>query len=79
MADLYKIQYANNTLTYPGWNGFLQYENPMVGYPITYLADDHVHVTGATIYTPGDEGITLDSGYDTYYRISGYDITGILP
>ena len=25
MADLYKIQYANNTLTYPGWNGFLQY------------------------------------------------------
>ena len=27
MADLYKIQYANNTLTYPGWNGFLQYEN----------------------------------------------------
>lgn len=24
MADLYKIQYANNTLTYPGWNGYLQ-------------------------------------------------------
>lgn len=27
MADLYKLQYANNTLTYPGWGGFLQYEN----------------------------------------------------
>lgn len=25
MADLYKIQYANNTLTYPGWNGYVGY------------------------------------------------------
>lgn len=46
------------------------------GYPITYLADDHVSVTGNPMYFPGSEGITLDSGYDTYYRISGYDITG---
>lgn len=45
------------------------------GYPITYLSDDHVHLTGDSIYIPGSEGITLDSGYDTYYRISGYDIT----
>jgi hypothetical protein len=46
------------------------------GYPITYLSDDHVHLSGDTIYIPGSEGITLYSGYDTYYRISGYDITG---
>lgn len=26
MADLYKLQYANNTLTYPGWGGFVGYE-----------------------------------------------------
>ena len=76
MADLYKLQFANNTLTYPGWNGFLQYEDPMAGYPITYLSDEHVSLTGDPIYVPGSEGITLDSGYDTYYRISGYDITG---
>lgn len=44
------------------------------GYPITYLSDEHVHLTGDQIYVPGSEGITLDSGYDTYYRISGYDI-----
>ena len=47
-----------------------------VGFPVTYLSDDHVHLTGDAIYIPGSEGITLDSGYDTYYRISGYDITG---
>lgn len=46
------------------------------GYPITYLSDEHVSLTGDQIYIPGSEGITLDSGYDTYYRISGYDITG---
>lgn len=44
------------------------------GYPITYLSDDHVSLTGDQIYIPGQSGITLDSGYDTYYRISGYDI-----
>jgi hypothetical protein len=45
------------------------------GYPITYLSDEHVSVTGDDLYIPGTEGITLDSGYDAYYRISGYDIT----
>ena len=47
-----------------------------VGFPITYLSDEHVSLTGDQIYIPGQSGITLDSGYDTYYRISGYDITG---
>ena len=75
MSDIYKLQYANNTLTYPGWNGYVGYEKP-AGYPITYLSDDHVSLTGdTTIFIPGSEGITLDSGYDAYYRISGYDIT----
>ena len=47
------------------------------GYPITYLSDDHVQCTGdTTIYIPGGTGITLHTGYDTYYRISGYDVTG---
>lgn len=47
------------------------------GFPVTYLSDPHVSLTGdVQIYIPGTEGITLDSGYDTYYRISGYDITG---
>jgi hypothetical protein len=45
-----------------------------VGFPITYLSDEHVSLTGDQIYIPGQSGITLDSGYDTYYRISGYDI-----
>lgn len=27
MADLYKLQYANNTLTYPGWGGYCSFVN----------------------------------------------------
>jgi len=47
------------------------------GYPITYLSDDHVQCTGdVSIYIPGGTGITLQTGYDQYYRISGYDVTG---
>lgn len=74
MSDMYKLQYDGMTLAYPGWNGYVCYEKP-VGYPITYLSDEHVSVTGDSIYIPGSEGITLQSSYDTYYRISGYDIT----
>lgn len=75
MSDIYKLQYGGMTLAYPGWNGYVGYEKP-TGYPITYLSDEHVSVTGEQLYIPGQPGITLDSGYDTYYRISGYDISG---
>ena len=74
MSDIYKLQYDGMTLAYPGWNGYVCYEKPD-GYPITYLSDEHVSITGDSIYIPGSEGITLQSSYDTYYRISGYDIT----
>jgi len=46
------------------------------GFPITYESDEHVSITGDNIYIPGSTGITLQTGYDTYYRISGYEVTG---
>jgi len=56
MADLYKIQYANNTLTYPGWNGFLQYENkavPFQRYEITlFKSDNGLGVSAGTLSQP---------------------------
>lgn len=46
-----------------------------VGFPVTYLTDEHVQCTGdTTIYIPGGTGITLETGYDPYYRISGYEV-----
>ena len=47
------------------------------GFPVTYLSDEHVRCSSdVSIYIPGGTGITLETGYDTYYRISGYDVTG---
>jgi len=45
-----------------------------VGFPITYLADEHVSVDGPSIYIPGGTGVQLQSSYDPYYRID-YEIT----
>lgn len=45
-----------------------------VGFPVTYLSDEHVSVDGPSIYIPGGTGLQLQSSYDPYYRID-YEIT----
>lgn len=46
-------------------------------YPITYENDGHGTLTGDTdLYIPGGTGITLSTSYNTYYRFSGYEVTG---
>ena len=66
-ATGFKFMFTGSDVTAQG-------EYTDAGFPVTYLADEHVSLTGDQIYIPGQSGITLDSGYDTYYRISGYDI-----
>ena len=46
------------------------------GYPITYIVETGGSLTGDQIYIPGSTGITLQTAYDTYYRFSGYEVTG---
>lgn len=47
------------------------------GYPITYETTVGGSCTGdTTIYIPGGTGITLQTAYNTYYRLSGYEVTG---
>lgn len=47
------------------------------GFPVTYEASEGGTFTGDTdIFVPGSEGIQLTTAYDTYYRFSGYDVTG---
>lgn len=63
--------------TFTGSDVTAQGEYTDTGFPVTYLADKHVQCTGdITLYIPGGTGITLETGYDPYYRISGYDVTG---
>ena len=47
------------------------------GYPITYIVETGGTLTGDTdIFIPGGTGVTLATSYDTYYRFSGYEVTG---
>ena len=47
-----------------------------VGFPITYESTEGGSLEGDPVFIPGSTGITLNSVYDTYYRLSGYDVTG---
>lgn len=47
------------------------------GYPITYETTVGGSCTGdVAIFIPGSDGIQLQTAYDTYYRLSGYEVTG---
>lgn len=47
------------------------------GYPITYIVETGGTFTGDTdIFIPGSEGIQLTTSYNTYWRFSGYEVTG---
>ena len=56
MSDVYKLQFANNTLIYPGWNGFLQYENNVFPYQRYELqifkSDTGMGVSAGTVSQP---------------------------
>lgn len=75
MSDIYKLQYANNTLTYPGWNGYVSYEvQPFK--TLTLLNSEGGTLTANTLTGyPGDT-INLSTSYNTYWRFSGYQLTG---
>lgn len=76
MADIYKLQYMNNTLTYPGWNGYVQYEDAPSYYTLTLQTDGHGTLIATTLTGyPGDT-ITLSPTYNTYYRFNNYSVTG---
>ena len=67
---------TGNKFTFVGENVTAEGLYTDQGFPITYLADDHVTVTGESIYIPGSTGITLQTTHNDYYRISGYEVTG---
>jgi len=74
MPDTYKLQYDGMTLTYPGWGGYLAYDN-ITPYNITYTNDGHGTVTGPLTAYGGDI-VTLTSTPNQYYTSNGYDVTG---
>lgn len=76
MADTYKLQYDGMTLTYPSWDGCVSYEAAPAFKTLTLY-----HSEGGTLTAneltgyPGDT-INLSTAYNTYWRFSGYQLTG---
>ena len=76
MSDIYKLQYNGMTLAYPGWNGYVSYEAAPAFKTLTLCASNGGTLTADTITgMPGDT-IELAPTYDTYWRLSGYEVYG---
>lgn len=56
MADTYKLQYDGMTLTYPGWNGYVSWENtkfPIQRYEISlFKSSNGLGVSAGTVSMP---------------------------
>lgn len=76
MSDIYKLQYNNMTLTFPGWNGAVSYEAAPAFKTLTLCASEGGTITATSITgLPGDT-VTLSTAYNTYWRFSGYAKAG---
>ena len=76
MSDIYKLQYNGMTLAYPGWNGYVGYDNVPKFKTLTLYASEGGTVTASVLTgMPGDTA-QITTAYDTYYRFSGYDTAG---
>ena len=76
MSDIYKLQYNGMTLAYPGWNGYVSYESAPAFKTLSLCASYGGTLTADTITgMPGDT-IELAPTYDTYWRLSGYEVYG---
>lgn len=76
MSDTYKLQYNGMTLAYPGWNGYVGYDNVPAFKTLTLCASEGGTVTASVLTgLPGDT-VTLTPTYNTYYRFNNYSVTG---
>lgn len=75
MSDTYKLQYDGMTLTYPGWNGYVSYAAPSFKTLTLYNSEGGTLTANKLTGYPGDT-INLSTAYDTYWRFSGYQLTG---
>lgn len=76
MSDIYKLQYNGMTLAYPGWNGYVGYDDVPKFKTLTLYASEGGTVTASVLTgMPGDTA-QITTAYNTYYRFSGYDTAG---
>jgi microcystin-dependent protein len=76
MPDTYKLQYNGMTLTYPGWNGYISFEDTAI--PRNVILNQQTGGTIAVTPMSGYDGdvVTLSNTPDAGYKFVAYSVTG---
>lgn len=76
MADIYKLQYNGMTLAYPGWNGYVSWENAEVAYNLYLQQQIGGTISADKLSGMNGEIVTLGNTPDAGYQFNSYGITG---
>lgn len=71
----YKLKFGNRVLTYPGHNGYVMFNGTQPKSLTLYASEGGTLTANEITGLPGDT-INLSTAYNTYWRFSGYEITG---
>lgn len=76
MSDIYKLQYNGMTLAYPGWNGYISFEDTAI--PRNVIINQQTGGTIAAAPMSGYDGdvVTLSNTPAAEYNFNSYSITG---
>lgn len=76
MSDIYKLQYNGMTLAYPGWNGYVSWENTEVAYNLYLQQQIGGTITADKLSGMNGDIVTLSNTPDIGYQFNSYGITG---
>ena len=76
MSDVFKLQYNGMTLAYPGWNGYVGWENAEVAYNLYLQQQTGGTITADKLSGMNGEIVTLSNTPDAGYQFNSYGITG---
>lgn len=71
----YKLKFGNRVLTYPGHNGYVMFNGTQPKSLTLYASEGGTLTANEITGLPGDT-IILSTAYNTYWRFSGYELTG---
>lgn len=76
MSDVFKLQYNNMTIAYPGWDGYVAFEDDAKVYTLTINQQTGGTVTADKLSGIAGETVTLSNTRDLGYTFNNYGITG---
>ena len=76
MSDVFKLQYNGMTLAYPGWNGYVAYEDATKVYTLTLNQQTGGTITADKMSGVAGEIVTLSNTPSAEYNFGSYSITG---